>query len=145
MPTTPLPELTALDHTWVEDEAIEHAHLDFVAMDLDLVVDNLVGGVKFLEGEEDLAHLELDQITMRLDARENDDRQKNSIVINNDQGDMCSSLTALGTSLGEGKPRLSLPLVGGIYQASIYLDMLIIFSCQATTVRKDRRCNTRML
>ena len=27
------------------------------------------------------------------------------------------SLTALGTSLGEGKPRLSLPLVGGIYQA----------------------------
>ena len=27
---------------------------------------------------------------------------------------------ALGTSLGEGKPRLSLPLVGGIYQAPPY-------------------------
>ena len=43
-----------LDNQGVDDEAVEHAHLDFLAMDLDLVVDNLDTGAQFLEWEEQL-------------------------------------------------------------------------------------------
>ena len=80
-PQSGLPAVDVLDHDHpeVEDEAVEHAHLDFVAMDLDLLVNNLDAGVQFLEWEEELAHWELDQIAMRLCDPEKDERKQTSL------------------------------------------------------------------
>ena len=92
-PQSGLPAVDVLDHDHPEvgDEAVEHAHLDFVAMDLDLVVNNLDAGVQFLEWEEELAHWELDQIAMRLCDPEKDERKQNSLCrIMDKQEDICN-------------------------------------------------------
>ena len=79
IPLSELMVLDGLDQPWVEDEVIEHAHLDFVAMDLDIVLDDLDDGEKFQEGEEELAHMELDTIMVRLCGRGKDDRKQNNL------------------------------------------------------------------
>ena len=52
-----------------------------MAMDIDLVVDSLDTGVQFLEFEEEQAHLELDQIMVRLDVTEKEDRKQGSLIL----------------------------------------------------------------